>query len=144
MPAAPVAPGPQPSTRLAAQGSRRGGPTCVLERETRRASPPKARQPLTDRVRVPPQCCGHLHGRPAFRQQPQRVPALPLARRPGAIPPLPDRTQVQLPSFQSIPHVVHPRTSPLAPRSTSLPRSPSVFQLGFGLGLRGGTSAARG
>ena len=82
--------------------------------------------PFPDRVRVPRQGESHLGGRPALRQEPERVPTLTLARRWRTIHPLAYLMGIQL---QLLQQSVHRRASPRPTVTKILPHNPVAFIL---------------
>src|SRR5438067_13347166 len=68
-----------------ASAPRAGGAAGLLEGQTSGAVALEGREPAPAGVGVALQHLGHLGGGPALGQQPERVPALPLARRRGAV-----------------------------------------------------------
>ena len=108
-----------------ASGSRAGGTAGLLEDQGRRAVALASREPPPAGVGVALQEARHLAGRPALRQQPARVPALPLARRRRARQPAPHLPCVRPPARQRRRDVRHAPRARLPPdRREEQPRHP--------------------
>ena len=71
-------PAPPPSTPPAAPGQGRGGPSGLLENQSRRAALAEGGKPLPYGMRIPTQGHGSVRGTPALGQEPDGVPSLPL------------------------------------------------------------------
>src|SRR5262249_56202701 len=76
---------------------------------------------------------------PALPQQPERVPALPLARRRRPVHPLAHPALVQLPAREEVLDVLHPDISRSPDLPQSLPHAACGSHLGITLGAAGST-----